>query len=91
MYTIVIAWKRKERAVTSTAGYDLGRRPEIVEFDRGYAAVWLNRGTVEDAAAAQKYADTEVGYRVFLYPTNEKHLLVRARKEILNPGFQYGE
>jgi hypothetical protein len=73
-------------------------RDRLKVVNVGKCAMWLNAGTMADVAAAKAYAakereasayDTTRGYGyklwngVFVYPTTEKHPLVRARADAL--------
>lgn len=62
---------------------DLGERPGMVEQVKPNALVWINKGTAEHLASAQKYAAVE-GYQVITYDSTEKDPLNRARRDILD-------
>ena len=54
---VFIAWTEDDIRVLSTAGIDLGRKPELERITVGKAAQWKwDGGTQEDIEKAEKYA-----------------------------------
>ena len=92
MRTIVIAWVDK----TGLQETDEYERFDGVNWSRkfkvipeGKAAIWLNKGTIEDVARAKEYAKTLDHLRVEVYdlPITEQKPLELARSLVLN-GFE---
>jgi hypothetical protein len=80
--TIVLGKLVTELEVTSTDGYDLGKRPKTREVKRPQTIMWLREGTYEDVLKAQAHAKSE-DYKVFLYITSESDPLGQAKKELM--------
>ena len=61
-------------------GYNF--RPETKSTPEAKALVWLLEGREADIASAKRFAGTE-GYKVFLFPCDEKDPIGAAKKLIL--------
>lgn len=85
---IVVAWTVEDVvSIGPDRGADLGRRREVKTGPVARAAMWLNRGTQGDVAAAEAYARTVDSHdrpaQVYVYPTSERDPLGMARKAIM--------
>lgn len=84
---IVVAWTTQEQEFDGRPfARDLGALPGLREVTKPHACVWLNKGSDADIEKAQAFiaSDAPDTGRVFVYPTNEKDPLGRARREILS-------
>ena len=67
---IIIAWTEEGVVAVRERRTDLGERPALTLGMVAKAALWLNEGTADDVASAERYAARE-GYRVFTFPMSE--------------------
>jgi len=84
---IVLAKADTEHVLAKEGRIDLGERHKFKEVPVGLALVWRGPTSREsedpsELARAEKFAQAE-GYRVFVYPKEERDPLVRARREVI--------
>lgn len=82
---IVLAKLVEDVEVVKPGQPDIGIRPTLRQIHRPVAMVWLESGSAEDVAKAQKYASAE-GYEVLTYPTTERDPLERAKADVAKMG-----
>lgn len=84
-HTIVLAWIVEDFKVVRERRTDLGERPELEQIFVPRAAIWLNKGSNDDARKAQAYAETVTDQKtvVFVYPTNTKDPLGHAKRDVM--------
>jgi hypothetical protein len=84
---IVLAKADTEQVLEREGRIDLGERHKFKEVPVGQALTWRHPGSREsedpaDFERAEKWA-RENGYRVFVYPKEERDPLARARREVI--------
>ncbi|HEY6022193.1 MAG TPA: hypothetical protein VIY48_20695 [Candidatus Paceibacterota bacterium] len=84
MFTIVYA-RAEKTGLEPTGRYvtrDANLFPEFKQAWEARAGIWLNKGTEYDADNARLRLSLE-GYEIFIFPTNERDPLGRAREAVL--------
>lgn len=81
--TIVLARLVEDVRVKRPGRPDIGRLPSTETYLRSESVIWLNEGSESDLENAEKCCQTHMkGWKVFSYPTSEKHPRARAEKDI---------
>ncbi len=83
-FAIMLAWVEQTglRATGRLVARDANWFPEYESCPEAKACAWMHSGTEADVVKARAYAGSQ-GYKVFVYPTNDRDPKSRARADML--------